>query len=271
MNQPKFRWTDISLICSNKPLQQCVRLRGLGCVVCVCWPCWPIFWGSPGSSLYDSVSRVRVRPVPLSHRRSIEIFVLLWRPLGSDILLGSAAMSPFPRRSARLSGLAAEFDGAEHNLDNDHEVPDVVPLVDLTPSDDTLCSICGLADDILRHFPCCSAPVHRECQIFCQRCDMGDESEECVVCRCDMVAHDRFTLPCCAHDLHLDCVVRSFQACGARCPLCQTSLRPLLSTYFSCWKCQDLLPVDPMVVDVASPLRQFFPLCTVPSQVAPLL
>ena len=108
--------------------------------------------------------------------------------------------------------------------------PDGVPMVDLTTTDDILCSICGLADGVLDHFPCCHAPVHQECQGYCSSCDiedisdMGDSEEECVVCRCGMDAHDRFTLPCCFHDLHLDCVLRSFQACGAKCPLCQISL-----------------------------------------------
>ena len=144
-------------------------------------------------------------------------------------------MSQFPRRSARLLGLAAEFDGTEciaHEVPDGvpMAVPDGVPMVDLTTTDDILCSICGLADGVLDHFPCCHAPVHQECQGFCPSCDiedisdMGGSEEECVVCRCGMDAHDRFTLPCCFHDLHLDCVVRSFQACGARCPLCQISL-----------------------------------------------
>ena len=58
-------------------------------------------------------------------------------------------MSQFPRRSARLLGLAAEY-----SVDIDHEVPDGVPMVDLTTSDDIQCSICGLADGILDHFFC---------------------------------------------------------------------------------------------------------------------
>ena len=87
-------------------------------------------------------------------------------------------------------------------------------------TDDLLRSTCGVADGTLDHFPCCHVPVHENVMGFAlvATSDMGD-SEECVVCRCVMAAHDRFTLPCCSYDLHLDCVVRSCEVLGALCAL----------------------------------------------------
>ena len=103
-----------------------------------------------------------------------------------------------------------------------------VPVVDLTDGDDILCSVFGFADGILER---CGGPVHPECDGFCPRCGAeqpeNDELEECTLCRSELTGDNRFVVPCCHQVLHLDCLVRSFNLCGVRCPFCQTDLSSL--------------------------------------------
>ena len=75
------------------------------------------------------------------------------------------------------------------------------------------------------------APVHLGCGGSCPRCDAAqsenEEVEECTLCRSDLMGDDRFVVPCCHQALHLDCLVRSFNSCGVRCPFCQVELSEL--------------------------------------------
>ena len=128
-----------------------------------------------------------------------------------------------PRRSARLRGEPAEYQGL-----HDHGVP-------VSDVDDVQCSVCGLTDGIIHQF--CGREAHRECAIRCPSCDaiqsegasLADE-EECVSCSTELSPRDRFVVPCCQHALHLECLVRSFESCGVRCPFCQIDLSTLASS-----------------------------------------
>ena len=71
--------------------------------------------------------------------------------------------------------------------------------------------------------------MHPECDGFCPRCGAQSENDEleCTLCRSELTGDNRFVVLCCHQALHLDCLVRSFNSCGVRCPFCQTDLTTL--------------------------------------------
>ena len=141
-------------------------------------------------------------------------------------------MCELPRSSARLRWLPPQVDGPTMDTAEFDAEPNSAYYENLTASDDVTCTSCGLADGVLGQFPCCSAAIHQKCRGTCTSCDLDDISdmgslevvEDCLICRCDKVAPDRITHPCCGHALHMDCIARSFRGCGARCPFCQANL-----------------------------------------------
>ena len=73
----------------------------------------------------------------------------------------------------------------------------------------------------------------------------------------------RFVVPCCHQVLHLDCLVRSFNSCGVRCPFCQMSSLARLSQF------QQILG-QPIQFDqpIPDPIHQ--PMVPVPPMIWPL-
>ena len=116
-----------------------------------------------------------------------------------------------PRRSPRVRGVPAQFDGRSH------QALAHVPVVDLTELDDAVCCICGFSDEPLCETPCCENPVHMDCMgdaPMCPGCDreiLDGDFEECVIC-CSQLGSERVVLPCCQQPLHMSCLTRSFES-----------------------------------------------------------
>ena len=57
------------------------------------------------------------------------------------------------------------------------------------------------------------------------------QTRRSAFCAAQSCRHEtEFVVPCCQHALYLECLVRSFESCGVRCPFCQIDLSTLASS-----------------------------------------